>query len=123
MYWVFADYVANCKVEVVEGSFYMWWDYVCTAFWFEQTYERKFPAEKYDLLPKDDRKLVDVMFETLIEILALDDERSKSCALHGLGHLHHPRVPAVVQKVIDACSDLNLLALKWLESCRDGTAM
>ena len=124
MYRVFADYVANSKVQVMEGSFYMWWDYVCTAFWFEQTYERKLPVEKYDLLDEDDRRLVDAMFETLIEILALDDERSKSSALHGLGHLHHPGVPAVVQKFIDARStDLDPLAIKWLESCRDGKAM
>jgi hypothetical protein len=34
-------------------------------------------------------------------IRSMDDDRTKSCALHGLGHLHHPEVRSVVQEFIE----------------------
>jgi len=124
MYGVFADFVANCKVKVLVGCFYMWWDHICSSFWFEQTYERNLPAEDYNLLGEQDRELVDAMFGTLVKILKLDDDRTKSCALHGLGHLHHPEVPSVVQEFINTgATGLSPAALSWLEECRDGTVM
>jgi hypothetical protein len=42
------------------------------------------------------------MFETLSKILALPDARTQGYALHGLGHLHHPRVITVVPKFLDS---------------------
>ena len=121
---VFADFVANRKVETLEGSYFMWWDHLATSFWFEQTYHRKLPSENYELLPEDDRRIVDAMFETLMEILRLDDDRVKSCALHGLGHLHHPQVRSVVQQFIENQSTgLTADAISWLEKCRDGKVM
>jgi hypothetical protein len=124
MYRVFADFVAGCQVEVLEGCFFMWWDNVCTSFWFEQTHNRKLRTEDYNLLSDVDRKLVDAMFETLVEILKLEDERTKSCALHGLGHLHHPAVRKVVQEFIDTNrGELEPRGISWLEECRDGTVM
>src|SRR5271154_2107466 len=84
MYRVFADFVANCKVEVLVGCFFMWWDHICSSFWFAQTYEGNLPEEDYARLGEQERNLVDAMFETLVEILALDDARTQSCTLHGL---------------------------------------
>jgi hypothetical protein len=64
------------------------------------------------------------MLETLGEILRLDNDTTKFCALRGLGHLHHPGVPAVVQEHIDGhSSGLDPDAIKWLEGCRDGTIL
>jgi len=124
MYRIFADFVANCKVEVLGACFYMWWDYICSSFWFEQTYERKLPTEDYNLLCEHDRMLLDAMFSTLVEILKLDDDRTQSYALHGLGHLHHPQVRAVVQEFINRrAAELQPDDLSWLEKCRDGTVM
>jgi hypothetical protein len=124
MYRVFADFVSARKVEVLENCFYMWWDQVCTSFWFEQTYHKKLKAENYSLLSSSDKKLVDAMFETLVDILKLEDDRTKSCALHGLGHLQHPGVRKAVQDFIDLHrSNLDKDGLSWLEQCRDGTVM
>jgi hypothetical protein len=121
---VFADFVATSEAEVLEGGFYMWWDNVCTSFWSDQKHEKKLNAENYNLLSERDRKLADAIFETLIEILNLDDDRTNSCALHGLGHLHHPGVCAVVQEYIDGHrSELDAKGISWLEECRDGTVM
>jgi len=124
MYRVFADYVANCKMEVMENCFFMWWELVCNSFWSERTDTWKIPLKKYEELSGEDRALLDAMFETLVQILNLDDDRSKSAALHGMGHLHHPGVRRVVQEFITAHSHgLPPDGLKWLEDCRDGSVM
>jgi hypothetical protein len=124
MYKVFADFVAQCDVQVLVGCFYMWWDHICSSFWLTQTYDRKLPEEDYNLLGEQHRKPVDAMFGTLVEILKLDDDRAKSYALHGLGHLHHPGVRSVVQGFINKrAAELQPNELSWLESCRDGTVM
>ena len=125
MYRVFADFVASCTVGVLPGSFYMWWDHICTAFWFDQTYHKKLPSENYADLNGDDKQVVDAMFGTLTKILELDDDRTKGCALHGLGHLHHPGVAAVVQRFMDSLPEESKSAesLHWMEQCRDGTVM
>lgn len=124
MYRVFSDFVASCEAPVLENCFYGWWDYICTAFWFERTYTKKIAAENYDLLAEGDRKLMDAMFETLVEILRLDDGRAQIAALHGLGHLRHPGVRSIVQKYIDTHgSELKPAQLSWLEKCREGTVM
>jgi hypothetical protein len=124
MYRVFADFVANCKVEVLVGCFFMWWDHICSSFWFVQTEEGKLEGKEYARLGEQERSLVDAMFETLVEVLGLNDARTQSCALHGLGHLHHPKVQAVVQEYIDThIAELLPDGLAWLEKCRDGTVM
>jgi hypothetical protein len=64
------------------------------------------------------------MFETLTKILALEDDRCQSAALHGLGHLQHPAVRDTAQKYMNANSEkLPRDGFKWLERCRDGTVM
>ena len=124
MYRIFADFVPSGTGEPPENSFYMWWDLVCTSFWFAQIHFKKLPGEEYNLLSSEDRQLADAMFETLVQILNLDNQQSNSSALHGLGHLHHPEVRGVVQKFIDTHRfELDAKGISWLERCRDGTVM
>ena len=124
MYSVYANFVAVSTARPVEGAFYMWWDFVCSDFWSSQTRDKKIASEDYRLLSQSDRELADCMFETLKKILALDDDACRGCALHGLGHLKHPGVHAIVQSFIDEHrATLTPDGLKWLESCRDGTVM
>ncbi len=125
MYRVFADFVCVSSVKVLPGSFYMWWDHICTAFWFDQTYHKKLAGEHYADLGSHDKKLVDAMFETLSKILVLDDDRTRGCALHGLGHLYHPGVTLLVQQFIDSLPEASKTteSLHWLEQCRDGKVM
>ena len=42
----------------------------------------------------------DVMFETLLEILALESENCRAAALHGLGHLRHPKTEEAISEYI-----------------------
>ncbi|HEY2168154.1 MAG TPA: hypothetical protein VGJ30_00900 [Candidatus Angelobacter sp.] len=52
-------------------------------------------------LKAEHRALLEAMFETLSNILALPDPRTQGFALHGLGHLHHPGVRDLVQHFLD----------------------
>jgi hypothetical protein len=59
----------------------------------------------FSQLTVDERDLLDVIFETLGRILELPDSRSQQFALHGLGHLNHPAVPALVENYLKAHGD------------------
>jgi CheY-like chemotaxis protein len=44
--------------------------------------------------------------------------------LHGLGHVHHPRVPEGVTRFMQVqANELEPAVVAWLEQCRDGTVM
>jgi len=98
----------------------MWWDLILEGFW---RLPRPFVPGTYrgdaSKLDSESRALLDAMFETLKRILDLPCIEAQRCALHGLGHLHHPGVRNTVQHYIDARK--SELDLAWLERCRDGT--
>jgi hypothetical protein len=125
MFSVYSDFVSNSKVEVMENCFSMWWDMILHGFWFQvKLFERHIKMGDVSKLDSESRRLLDVMFETLKQILGLPDERVQGYALRGLGHLHHPAVRETVQAFIDKHkSDLTPQGLQWLEQCRDGTVM
>lgn len=115
----FADVVAGHPAPVMETCFYMWWDLVLESFWSL----RPQPPD-YAGLDADGRVLLDVAFETLCSILALDDVRCQEYALHGLGHLHHPEAPARIEEFIVAHRvDLSADQVAWLEACRNGSVL
>lgn len=70
----------------------MWWDSVCWHLWHR--------GKKDRLRGGEDLSMQDVIFETLVEILALESENCQSAALHGLGHLHHPATKEVIENYI-----------------------
>jgi hypothetical protein len=39
-------------------------------------------------------------FQTLAQILSFDSETCQAAALHGLGHLHHPDTPALIDNFV-----------------------
>jgi hypothetical protein len=53
------------------------------------------------LLTEDERQILDALFNTLQRILELPNDVCQHCALHGLGHLHHPGVKGVVMQFLD----------------------
>jgi hypothetical protein len=84
------------------------------------------PDPEYADLDSEERQLIDTIFDTLCKIIALPDVDIQAFALHGLGHAHHPGVPAVVQRYIDevgAISGQTEASIEWLKQCRDGTVM
>src|ERR1043166_4555355 len=113
----------------------MWWDFVADHFWstrlwpdvrieFHPHRPPDLPLPDVSKLSVEARALLDAMFKTLCEILALDDKRCQAYALHGLGHLHHPDGAAKVQAFIDShCGEFSSADIAWLEQCRDGTVL
>ena len=125
MRFVYSDFVSKSEAEVMPGCFDMWWDLILYGFWFQRKlFERRTKMGDTSKLDAESRLLLDVMFETLGQILALPDARTQRYALHGLGHLHHPAVRETVQEYIDNHKDdLTEQGLQWVEQCRDGTVM
>jgi hypothetical protein len=125
MYHVFKDVVAKLPGDAEFGVGWMWWDHICWNFRFALEYYKKLPVgDYYHLLSPNDRALADCMFETILRVLAIGEGRCEYSALHGLGHLNHPRGRAVVENYInDHRASLTPDGLKWLESCRDGNVM
>lgn len=78
-------------VEPLDASVQMWWDSLCYD-WHCGNRNRALGGE--------DRKMQDVMFETLAAILSLDSPTCQGAALHGLGHLHHPETQQLIQRYL-----------------------
>jgi hypothetical protein len=113
MYNVYADFVSKSEVEEMETCFWMWWDILLDGFYMVQT-------------PKDEdtQGIENQILETLSSILQLDDRRTQYYALHGLGHLQHPKARTVIARYIDIHgSEWDVEGRKWLETCRDGSVM
>ncbi len=78
-------------VEPLDTSVHMWWDSLCYD-WHCGNRNRERGGE--------DRRLQDVLFQTLAQILSFDSETCQAAALHGLGHLHHPDTPALIDNYV-----------------------
>jgi hypothetical protein len=124
MYLVYSEYVAKSAEEVMENCFDIWWDFVASSFWEQMRFTDKIEERDALSLSAEHRALLDSMFETLSKILALPDARTRVFALHGLGHLHHPKVPDLLQHFLDENrADFTPEGIDWVERCRDGTIM
>ena len=121
MYNVYADFVSRLQTELGPNlsGFFMWWDLILHGLGLPANliFRAHGKAMPRSWIRNRDR-ILDVMFETLQQILLLPDRESQKSALHGLGHLHHPGVRVEVQQFMDTRgSDFRL---EWLEQCRDG---
>jgi hypothetical protein len=124
MYHVYSDYVSQLEREPDRGEsgIYMWWDLILHGFW--DSSRPKIPgtwrgdAAKLD---SESRVMLDVLFETLAQTLAIPNRASQLSALHGMGHLYHPQIRETVQRFID--TNPTGFSLKWLEQCRDCDVM
>jgi|WetSurMetagenome_2_1015567.scaffolds.fasta_scaffold116648_2 hypothetical protein len=142
MYFVFSEFVSNSQVEVMENCFYMWWDFIANGFWnnlgrnnyselenfiaLDEVQKIHKNRNEYNLKDLDEESwmIFNAIYETLIKILQLDDIRTQSYALHGLGHLHHPKVKETIRNYINLNKNkLDEPAIRWLNECCDGEVM
>src|SRR4051794_19740570 len=115
----YLEFVADHPAPVMENAFDMWWDMVLRSFWSGKGFHHE-----YQRLDANDKANLDTMLDTLDAILDSDDERCQRYALHGLGHLHHPRVAPRIDQFIEAHAHaLAARDLEWVKACRDGTVM
>lgn len=96
MFYLYEKFFA---IDFLKSSGEMWWDSLCYD-WHCGNRSRSNGGE--DLLMQD------VMFETLERILALSSENSQAAALHGLGHLHHPKTVEVIDAYLERNQHLDL---------------
>jgi hypothetical protein len=96
MYEVFRRLFA---IQPLDTSVQMWWDALCYD-WHCGNRAREKGGE--------DARMQDVIFETLSRILDLSSWHCQASALHGLGHLHHPRTTDVIDNFLN--KNLNLSA-------------
>jgi hypothetical protein len=89
MYHLFEKLFAGCELDTAPN---MWWDSLAFD-WHCGSRDRANGGE--------DRLMQDVMFRTLGRILGLPSRACQSAALHGLGHLHHPKTEELVRSYIE----------------------
>jgi hypothetical protein len=83
--------------ESLDTAVSMWWDSLCYD-WHCGNRDRERGGE--------DERLQDVFFETLSTLLSFDSENCQGAALHGLGHLHHPDTPKIIEQYLHEHSKL-----------------
>ena len=66
-------------VNPLENACFMWWDYL-----------RGFNKDK-------DLRVMEWMFDTISEILKIDSFDCQMSALHGLGHIEHPKKKSLIE--------------------------
>ena len=77
--------------EPLDSAVVMWWDSLC----FDLGHSNRGGENSGEGL-----LLSDVMFDTLSRILLLPFRHCQRAALHGLGHLHHPETPKLIEDFI-----------------------
>lgn len=77
--------------ENLDTSVSMWWDSLCYD-WHCSNRSRERGGE--------DERLQDVFFQVLSSLLSTNSANCQGAALHGLGHLHHPDTPQLINRYI-----------------------
>jgi hypothetical protein len=138
---VFSKYTGNPR----EPFFWMWWDMILHTLWvtadnyypdgsevplqeriertstFVQRLKKGDYRVDHAVLTSDLKVIQEAILRTLIRILAIDHSGCQISALHGLGHLHHPRVQEIVQNFLAAHrAEFNDDDLAWIEDCAVG---
>jgi hypothetical protein len=85
---LFDRFFAKVSLETVDS---MWWDALCYD-WHCGNRSRDRGGE--------DEQLQNALFRTLSALLSHPSEACQGAALHGLGHLHHPDTPKLIQEYI-----------------------
>lgn len=88
---MFDLYKCLFATEPLDTSVHMWWDSLCYD-WHCGNRNRERGGE--------DLELQEIFFQTLARVLAIDSQICQGAALHGLGHLHHPETPALIERYI-----------------------
>lgn len=108
---MFFLYEGLFSIHALQSACNMWWH--C----FSCDYAMHNRSQKSS---EDDRKVQDVMFETLTKILHLKSEECQGGALHGLGHLRHPDTEKVIRNWIATQPNLLEGDLSYAEACING---
>jgi len=118
MYLPFRDVVANSTIGKEDSFYFMWWDMILHTFW-QMADDYKCD---YSGLSDDYKRILEAMYLTLLNILALPQQGCQWSALHGLGHLHHPLGRLAVQSYLNVHrTEVSDEDAQWVEDCGNGS--
>jgi hypothetical protein len=107
------DLYANLfVVEPLRHTCHMWWDSLAYGFHPMGRHSRENSEEE--------RRIQDVMFQTLVRILELDDDECQCAALHGLGHVQHPETKKTIAKYLRKHPDISEDLKEYATACIGG---
>jgi hypothetical protein len=120
MYPPFREVVARHAGDITDRFYWMWWDMILhTGAFYPMPKQYKYG---YRTLTADENRVIDSIYHTLEKILAIDHWGCQQCALHGLGHLWHPSMEALVQGFLDEHrSEISDEDARWIEGCRESS--
>jgi hypothetical protein len=74
-------------------------------------------------LSASDKKIQNEMFLVLGKILGIKKDYIQTAALHGLGHLQHPKTKWLIEKYLKEHSNLSEVKVKYARECIAGKMM
>lgn len=114
MYLPFRDVVAKSNLGKRDSFYWMWWDMVFHTDYFNV-------GHVFETHSSDAKRILEAIHETLVRILAIDHPACHWSALHGLGHLPHPKVRETVQRYLELHrAELSEEDAGWVERCGEG---
>lgn len=97
--------------DPVKSASFMWWDEMGYGYFMKEAFT----------ITADGLKVQEVMFQTLGRILGSDSLFFQICALHGLGHLRHPKTEDIVREYLANNPGLPKPVSEYAENCILGT--
>lgn len=114
MYPPFRDVVAKSNLGKTDSFYWMWWDMIFHTDYFNA-------SNDFETFSSDAKRILEVIHETLVKILALDHPACQWSALHGLGHSPHPKARDVVREYLRLHrGELNEEDAEWVRCCSQG---
>ncbi len=112
MYYLYRDLFAY---EPLGAACEMWWDGLA--------YEIN-PMQRADTINNlEHRRIQNVMFETLTQVLKLDQRHCQLAALHGLNHVFHPDTDELIRNFVQERPELTPKEIEYAIACANGTAL
>ncbi len=99
-------------IDALEHSASMWWDSVILDYRLDSS-----------LAAEEDTTIQNTIFETLSHILNLDSLCCRGAALHGLGHLRHPKTTDLIHNYLDTHPELDEGIRGYALTCITGHIM
>ena len=84
----------------------MWWGMICKNY-----------------LPKPQAKVKNAMADALAQVLRIENPACQKAALHGLGHLTHPRRQTIIRQFLVAHPDIDSEMKNYALCAVDGRIM
>ena len=119
------------KIELIESMYFLFeklfsqsaLDTSCNMWWDSFAYNYCVDGLTDTKNTISDKVIQDAMFKTLSKILSLESKDCQLAALHGLGHLRHPKTKKLINEYLNSNSSLNDEEIAYAKACILGDIM